>query len=125
METKPNEPALNQDELEQLAKFLDALLEVDMTNKSNERNKRNEKNILSRSIDSSLQFKPIIRGRFQTKRSGRLASGFAFFAHSLPLPCRFIYLAPTVDTLHNHLSKFTPVSVSYVLLQVIPPIFIF
>ena len=49
MESKPNEPelaqavnnepvmALDDDERLQLAKFLDALLEADMTNKSNER----------------------------------------------------------------------------------------
>lgn len=49
MESKPNEPkpaqavndepvmVLDKDEQIQLAKFLDALLEADMTNKSNER----------------------------------------------------------------------------------------
>ena len=49
MESKPNEPKpaqavideptleLDEDDLTQIAKFLDALLEADMTNKSNER----------------------------------------------------------------------------------------
>lgn len=55
------ELVLNEDDLTQIAKFLDALLEVDMTNKSNERDKRNEKNILSRNIDSNLQFEPMVQ----------------------------------------------------------------
>ena len=52
MESKPNEPqpvqadddepvmVLHEDERLQLAKFLDALLEADMTNKNNERQRK-------------------------------------------------------------------------------------
>lgn len=70
MKTKPNEPkpniavidepelVLNEDDLIQIAKFLDALLEVDMTNKSNERKQSNE-SVLSHSSDSNLQFEPM------------------------------------------------------------------
>lgn len=70
MESKPNEPeparavndepvmALDDDERLQLAKFLDALLEADMTNKSNERKRSNE-NVLSHSSGNNLQLEPM------------------------------------------------------------------
>lgn len=70
METKPNEPkpaqavndepelVLDEDDLTQIAKFLDALLEVDMTNKSNERKQSNE-SVLSHSSGNNLQFEPL------------------------------------------------------------------
>ena len=65
METKPNEPKpaqavidepellLDEDDLTQIAQFLDALSEVDMTNKSNERKQSNE-SVLSHSSGNNL-----------------------------------------------------------------------
>ena len=70
MESKPNEPkpaqavndeptlVLDDDERLQLAKFLDALLEADMTNKSNERKQSNE-SVLSHNSGNNLQFEPM------------------------------------------------------------------
>lgn len=70
MEAKPNKPkpaqavndepelVLDEDDLTQIAKFLDALLEVDMTNKSNERKRSNE-SVLSHSSGNNLQFEPM------------------------------------------------------------------
>lgn len=70
MESKPNEPkpaqavndepvvALDDDERLQLAKFLDALLEADMTNKSNERKRSNE-SVLSHNSGNNLQLEPM------------------------------------------------------------------
>jgi len=48
-------PMFDEDDLTQIAKFLDALLEVDMTNKSNERKQSNE-SVLSHSSGNNLQF---------------------------------------------------------------------
>lgn len=50
--------ALDDDERLQLAKFLDALLEADMTNKSNERKRSNE-SVLSHSSGNNLQLEPM------------------------------------------------------------------
>lgn len=70
MEAKPNEPrpaqavidepelVLDEDERLQLAKFLDALLEADMTNKSNER-KQSSESVLSHNSDSNFSFEPM------------------------------------------------------------------
>ena len=70
MKIKPNEPkliraindepelVLDKDDLTQIAKFLDALLEVDMTNKSNERKQSNE-SVLSHSSDNNIPFEPL------------------------------------------------------------------
>ena len=70
MESKPNEPKpaqavideptleLDEDDLTQIAKFLDALLEADMTNKSNERKQSNE-SVLSHNSGNNLQFEPM------------------------------------------------------------------
>ena len=70
MEGKPNEPkpsqaakdefvmVLDEDEQFQLAKFLDALLEADMTNKSNER-KQSSESVLSHSSGSNFSFEPM------------------------------------------------------------------
>jgi len=55
------ELVLDEDDLTQIAKFLDALLEVDMTNKSNERNKHNENNNLPNNRESNLQFEPMVQ----------------------------------------------------------------
>ena len=51
-------PVFDEDDLTQIAKFLDALLEVDMTNKSNERKRSNE-SVLSHSSGNNLQFEPM------------------------------------------------------------------
>lgn len=51
-------PVFDEDDLTQIAKFLDALLEVDMTNKSNERKQSNE-SVLSHSSGNKLQFEPM------------------------------------------------------------------
>ena len=55
-----DEPELVLDEDEQfnLAKFLDALLEADMTNKSNER-KQSSESVLSHSSGNNLQLEPM------------------------------------------------------------------
>ena len=65
IEPKPNiavidEPELVLDEDEQfnLAKFLDALLEADMTNKSNER-KQSSESVLSHTSGSNFSFEPM------------------------------------------------------------------
>ncbi|MGB3023198.1 MAG: hypothetical protein WBB39_00120 [Candidatus Saccharimonadales bacterium] len=65
IEPKPNsaviyEPELVLDEDEQfnLAKFLDALLEADMTNKSNERRQSSE-SVLSHTSGSNFSFEPM------------------------------------------------------------------
>lgn len=67
METNPNKPkptqavtnepelVLDEDDLMKIAKFLDALLEVDMTNKSNER-KQNNESVLSHNSSNNLLF---------------------------------------------------------------------
>jgi hypothetical protein len=49
------ELVLDEDEQFQLAKFLDALLEADMTNKSNER-KQSSESVLSHNSGSNLQY---------------------------------------------------------------------
>jgi len=54
----PDVPMLDADDLTQIAKFLDALLEADMTNKSNERKQGNEE-VLSHSSNGSLAFEPV------------------------------------------------------------------
>lgn len=55
-----NKPALilDNDEQIQLAKFLDALLEADMTNKSNGRKRSNE-SVLSHSSGNNPQLEPV------------------------------------------------------------------
>ena len=70
MESKPKEPrpaqavidepelVLDEDEQFQLAKFLDALLEADMTNKSNER-KQSSESVLSHNSGSNFSFEPM------------------------------------------------------------------
>ena len=65
IEPKPNtavidepELVLDEDEQFQLAKFLDALLEADMTNKSNERKQGNE-SVLSHTSGNNLQVEPM------------------------------------------------------------------
>lgn len=52
------ELVLDEDEQFQLAKFLDALLEADMTNKSNER-KQSSESVLSHTIGSNFSFEPM------------------------------------------------------------------
>lgn len=52
------ELVLDEDEQFQLAKFLDALLEADMTNKSNERKQSNE-SVVSHSSGSNFSFEPM------------------------------------------------------------------
>ena len=49
---------LDEDEQFQLAKFLDALLEADMTNKSNER-KQSSESVLSHNSGSNFSFDPM------------------------------------------------------------------
>ena len=49
---------LDEDEQFQLAKFLDALLEADMTNKSNER-KQSSESVLSHNSGSNFSFEPM------------------------------------------------------------------
>jgi hypothetical protein len=49
---------LDEDEQFQLAKFLDALLEADMTNKSNER-KQSSESVLSHIGGSNFSFEPM------------------------------------------------------------------
>lgn len=65
IEPKPNtavidepELVLDEDEQFQLAKFLDALLEADMTNKSNER-KQSSEGVLSHNSGSNFSFEPM------------------------------------------------------------------
>jgi hypothetical protein len=65
IEPKPNtavidepELVLDEDEQFQLAKFLDALLEADMTNKSNER-KQSSESVLSHNSGSNFSFEPM------------------------------------------------------------------
>jgi len=65
IEPKPNiavidepELVLDEDEQFQLAKFLDALLEADMTNKSNERKRSNE-SVLLHSSGNNIQLEPM------------------------------------------------------------------
>jgi len=54
----PDVPMLDADDLTQIAKFLDALLEADIANKSNERKQGNEE-VLSHSSNGSLAFEPV------------------------------------------------------------------
>lgn len=49
---------LDEDEQFQLAKFLDALLEADMSNKSNER-KQSSESVLSHNSGSNSSFEPM------------------------------------------------------------------
>jgi hypothetical protein len=49
---------LDEDEQFQLAKFLDALLEADMSNKNNER-KQSSESVLSHSSGSNSSFEPM------------------------------------------------------------------
>ena len=51
-------PELDADDLTQIAKFLDALLEADMTNKSNER-KQSSESVLSHNSGSNFSFEPM------------------------------------------------------------------
>ena len=51
-------PVLDADDLTQIAKFLDALLEADIANKSNERKQGNE-GVLSHSSNSNFSLEPI------------------------------------------------------------------
>ena len=54
----PVVPAFDTDDLTQIAKFLDALLEADIANKSNERKQGNEE-VLSHSSNDSLTLEPV------------------------------------------------------------------
>lgn len=54
----PDVPVLDTDDLTQIAKFLDALLEADIANKRNERKQGNE-SVLSHSSNSNFSLEPI------------------------------------------------------------------
>ena len=54
----PAVPMFDADDLTQIAKFLDALLEADIANKSNERKQGNE-GVLSHSSNSNFSLEPI------------------------------------------------------------------
>lgn len=54
----PAVPVLDTDDLTQIAKFLDALLEADIANKSNEGKQGNE-SVLSHSSNSNFSLEPM------------------------------------------------------------------